>query len=62
MTNECFERMEGLLNQTVHSKFESVVCWLVNDFVDEGFEKEDIEEYLQIKLKEIFNSKRIQNI
>jgi len=51
-----FDRLEGLADQKRLKQLGSLVQEFLNDFTDEGFEAEDVEEYLLGKVKDIITS------
>ena len=53
---EVFDRLEGLADQNRLKQLGSLVQELLNDFTHEGFEVEDVEEYLLGKVKDIITS------
>ena len=58
ITNEMYERMEGLVNQDHFQQFKDGVYEIYNQlYEEEGFEYQDIGSYLEVKLTELLNGR-----
>ena len=54
MRREVIERIEGLVEPSDITKLKTAIYNIANVMVDDGFEYDDIKEYIQIHLDENF--------